>query len=141
MVYPASEIIFKVDTTGRSGTPSWATIKDVETFDISFDNGIEEWNPYDAEGWVRRLTTSKSVTIGTSGKRNEGDIGNDYVASLAIVNGTAANTTLQITFPDGATLVVPCVANVSNIGGGDATAVSPLEAEFLSDGKPTYTAA
>ena len=58
-------------------------IADCETFSVSFDNGVEEWHPFTEEGWVRRLLTSKGVTISVTAKRNVGDAGNDAVASLA----------------------------------------------------------
>ena len=48
-------------------------IADMESFSVKLDNGVEEWNPLDQKGWVRRLMTSKSVTISISGKRNFGE--------------------------------------------------------------------
>ena len=54
-----------------------APIADCETFGVSFDNGVEEWYPFDTEGWVRRLLTAKAVTIAVTAKRNVGDAGNE----------------------------------------------------------------
>lgn len=139
MVNPANKLKFRVGTKGReSAEMDMKTILDVESFEMTFDNGVEEWNPYDMEGWRRALMTAKSMTISISGKRNVGDPGNDYIASLIMVNGEDANTIMEVEFPDGDKIKMPCVANVSNIGGGDATAVNGLEAEFMSDGKPSY---
>ena len=125
MVYPVNELKFKINTTGRT-TPTGASLKviaDMETFSLSFDNGVEEWNPMDTQGWVRRLMTSKSVTIGLNGKRNYGDAGNDYVAGLVHLNGNSVNSIVEIEFPKGDTFDVPCVVNVTACGGGDSTAV------------------
>lgn len=43
-------------------------IADCETFSVSFDNGVEEWHPFTEAGWVRRLLTSKGVTISVTAK-------------------------------------------------------------------------
>ena len=73
-VYPVYENQFQVGASKDSLTD----IADMESFSVKLDNGVEEWNPLDQKGWVRRLMTSKSVTISISGKRNFGDTGNDY---------------------------------------------------------------
>lgn len=135
-VYPVYENQFQVGASKES----LKDIADMESFSVSLDNGVEEWNPFDHKGWVRRLMTSKSVTISVSGKRNYGDAGNDYVAGMALKNGRDAEGCLQWTFPDGATLLFEdAVYNVTNWGGGDSTAVIPLEFDVMSNGKPEYT--
>lgn len=135
-VYPCYENQFQIDTSS-SGTPAMKTIADCETFGVSFDNGVEEWNPFDQKGWTRRLLTSKAVTISVTAKRNVGDEGNDAVASLAWENGRNAERDFQWTFPDGTVIKFPgAVINVTNIGAGESTAVAPLEFEVMSNGKP-----
>lgn len=139
-VYPCYENQFEIGTSGTSG--NMYTIADMETFDISIDNGVEEWTPFTTDGWVRRLMTAKSITITVSGKRNVGDDGNDLVAGLFMKNGRDAEKDFQWNFPDGATLLMTgAVINVTNIGAGDSTNVAPLEFEVMSNGKPTYTPA
>ena len=139
MVYPVNNIKFRIGTAGRGSTDSeMAVVRDMETFSVSFDNGVEQWNPIDQEGWVRRLMTSKSVTVSLSGKRNYGDAGNDYVAGLAYENGNGAVTVLETVFPDGSRLVMDCVVNVTASDGGAATDVAALEFDCMSDGKPSY---
>lgn len=140
-VYPCYENQFKIDTSSTS-TPSYATIADCETFSVSFDNGVEEWTPFDSEGWIRRLLTAKAVTISVTAKRNVGDTGNDFVSGLAWKNGRDAEAGFQWTFPDGTVVeLAGAVINVTNIGAGDSTAVAPLEFEVMSNGKPTVTPA
>lgn len=140
-VYPVYENQFQVDVSS-TGTASWKDIADMETFSVSIDNNVEEWTPFTAEGWTRRLMTGKSITVTVSGKRNVGDAGNDFIASLFMRNGRAAECDFKWTFPDGATLVFPdAVVNVTNMGAGDSTAVAPLEFEVMSNGKPAYTPA
>lgn len=140
-VFPCYENQFKVDTS-LTATPSYSTIADLETFEVSFDNGVEEWHPFEHEGWARRLMTAKSVTITVSGKRNIGDTGNDFVAGLAFENGQSAQANFQWTFPDGTVVVFSkAVVNVTALGSGDSTNVGPLEFEIMSNGKPTVTPA
>ena len=90
-VYPCYENQFQIDTAASGGTASLKNIADCVTFSVSFDNGVEEWNPFDTEGWTRRLMTSKSITISVTAKRNVGDAGNDFVAGLAWKNGRNAD--------------------------------------------------
>ena len=137
-VYPCYENQFKI-ATSESGDAT-ASIADCESFSVSFDNGVEEWTPFDTEGWTRRLLTAKSITISVTAKRNVGDDGNDAVAALAWKNGRDAERNFAWTFPDGTEVkFAAAVINVTNVGAGDSTAVAPLEFEILSNGKPNIT--
>lgn len=136
-VYPCYENQFQIDTAGTGAEEAMKAIADCESFGVSFDNGVEEWNPFDQKGWKRRLLTAKSVSLTVTAKRNVGDLGNDMVASLAWKNGRDAERDFQWTFPDGTVIKFKdAVINVTNIGSGDSTAVAPLEFEVLSNGKP-----
>ncbi len=139
-VYPCYENQFQIDTASSGATAVMKTIADCESFSVSFDNGVEEWTPFDTQGWTRRLLTAKSVTITVTAKRNVGDPGNDAVAGLAWANGRDAEKDAQWTFPDG-TIVkfAGAVINVTNVGAGDSTAVAPLEFDIMSNGKPEIT--
>lgn len=137
-VYPCYKNQFSVGETKESATG----IADAESFSVSFDNGVEEWNPFDTEGWTRRLQTSKSITISVTAKRNVGDTGNDYVAGKAFLNGRDTEGYFAWNFPDGTVVAFDqAVYNVTNIGSGDSTAVAPLEFDIMSNGKPTITQA
>lgn len=140
-VYPCYENQFQVDTA-TSGTASFQNIADCESFSVAFDNGVEEWHPFEQEGWVRRLLTAKGVTISVTGKRHLGDTGNDFIAGLAWKNGRDAEADFKWTFPDGTVVTfADAVINVTNIGAADSTNVAPLEFEVQSNGKPTVTPA
>lgn len=132
-VFPCYKNQFEIGADNNSTNP----IADIDSFSVSFDDGIEEWSPYEAEGWKRRLKTAKSITISVSGKRNIGDTGNDFVANKAFLNGTDCNAYLKWNFPDGTVIGIDVIINVKNIGTGDSTNAATLEAEFLSNGKPT----
>lgn len=135
-VYPCYENQFQIETAEEV----MSTIADCESFSASFDNGVEEWKPFDQEGWTRRLMTAKGITISVTAKRNVGDAGNDSVASLAFKNGRDVEKDFQWTFPDG-TIVkfTDAVINVKNAGSGDSTSVAPLEFDVMSNGKPEIT--
>lgn len=136
-VFPCYENQFKVG----AAKDSVSAIADMESFSVSFDNNVEEWNPFDTEGWTRRLMTGKGIKISVSGKRNVGDTGNDFVAGKAMTSGTDAEGYFEWTFPDGSTVAFEkAVFNITELGSGDATNVGPLAFEVLSNGKPTYTA-
>ena len=140
-VFPCYENQFKVNTSSTSSA-SWATIADCETFEVSFDNGVEEWTPFESEGWIRRLMTAKAVTITVTGKRNVGDAGNNFIAGLAFKNGRDAEADFQWTFKDGTVVTFTgSPINVTALGSGDSTAVAPLEFEVMSNGKPTISTA
>ncbi len=135
-VYPVYKNQFRVGADKTNAT----VIADMETFSVSFDNGVEEWTPFESEGWTRRLKTAMSVTITVSGKRNIGDDGNDFISGLSFSNGQSAQAGFKWTFPDGTVVeFANAVINVTNNLGGDATNVAPLEFEVLSNGKPTIT--
>jgi len=139
MVYQVNAIEFKIGVGGReSAEVDMVLVRDMEEFEISFDNGIEEWTPFGTDGWARRFMTAKSMTISVSGKRNPDDVGNNYVASLAFANGEATKSVLAVVFPDGAQLCMPCVVNVTAAGGGSAGDIGSLSFECQSDGKPEY---
>ena len=139
-VYPVFENKFKIGKSGRaSAVDDMVSISNLETFSVSIDGNIEEWRPMEAEGWLRRMVTGKSLTITLSGKRDVGDPGNDYVSDNAWGTGSSCNTKFEWEFPSGAKLAFDCVLNVTNPGSGDSTAVAALEFEVQADGKPTYT--
>lgn len=141
-VNPVNEITFGVCTAGRkvSDTPetiATTIVKDATGLSISVNGKIEEWDPMDQAGWTRRLMTSKSLTVSMGGKRNYGDPGNDYVAGLAFKTGQDCNSWFVITFPNLDKLYIPCVINVTSMG-GESTNIDALAWDAQSDGKPTY---
>ena len=140
-VLPVNEVKLEVNTVGRITPGTFVEPLDITSIAVTLDDGIEEWNPLDMKGWVRRLKTVKSLTVSCDGKRNYGNPGNDYLAGLMLSNGAESNSIVKLTFPDTSVLSIPCVIDVKSVGGGASTDVAELNIEFLSDGKPTYTAA
>ena len=135
-VFPVYENQFKIGAEKASAT----TIADMETFSVSFSNGVETWTPMEHKGWQRALMTAKAVTITINGKRNKGDTGNDFIAKKAFTNGRDSEGYFCWTFPDGTTVEWDmAVFDVKNMGAGDSTNVAPLEFDVISNGKPTVT--
>lgn len=135
-VFPVHKNQFQVGATVENMTP----IADMESFSVSFDNSIENWTPFESEGWQRGLMTGKSVTISVSGKRNIGDTGNDFVANFAFKNGREAEGCFKWTFPDGTTVLFEnAIFSVTALGTGDSTGVGGLEFDVQSNGKPVVT--
>ena len=140
-VYPVYKNAFKIGKAGISSADAdMVEVKDMESFSVSIDGNVEEWNPLDQGGWSRKLMTAKSLSISLSGKRHVGDAGNDYVAGTAFADGLDCTTKAEWNFPSGAKLTFDAVINVTTLG-GDSTAVDALEWELQADGKPTYTPA
>lgn len=139
-VFPVHNNQFKIATDGRAGA-TMVTIKDLETFQLGIDANTEEWTPMDQEGWIRRAVTGKGLTISFAGKRNYGDPGNDYIASLLLETGQGVESKFEWVLPTGAKLEMNCVINLTSPAGGESTALDALEFDVLSDGKPTFTPA
>ena len=136
-VYPCYENQFKI---GTAGAQTLNTIADMESFSVNIEDNVEEWTPFNSEGWKNRLKTGKGLSISVSGKRNVGDAGNDFVAGLAFKNGREAEADFEWIFPDGTVVGFSnAVINVTALGSADSTNVAPLEFEVLSNGKPTVT--
>lgn len=141
MIFPVFNNQFKIGTNGLESTSEdMVSISNLESFSVSFDNGVEEFTPMEAQGWKRRLLTAKSFSISLNGKRDVGDVGNDYVASMYFVTGTGAYTKFEWTMIDGTKVAFNCIVNCT-AAGGDSTAIDALEFEVLSDGKPEVTPA
>lgn len=141
-VFPVFDNVFKIGSEGRSSAAEkMVTIAEMENFSVSIDGNVEEWKPMESEGWTKRMTTGKALTISLSGKLCPSDPGNAYVAGLAWKSGTDCDTKFEWDFPDGGKLEFDAVVSVTAIGGGDSTNVAPLEFDVMSHGKPTYTPA
>lgn len=83
-VFPVFDNKFKIGKDGRaSKDDSMVPIAEMTSFSVSIDGNVQEWTPMDAEGWMKRMTTGKALTVSLSGKLCPGDPGNDYIAGLA----------------------------------------------------------
>lgn len=101
-VYPVYENQFKIDKAGGDGSTAdnLVGIADMESFSVSIDGNVEEWKPFEAEGWTRRLMTGKSITISISGKRNVGDAGQRLHRGAGYENGRGSHHHPHMDFPE-----------------------------------------
>lgn len=68
-VFPVFDNVFKIGTEGRSSAAEkMVTIAEMESFSVSIDGNVEEWKPMESEGWTKRMTTGKALTISLSGQ-------------------------------------------------------------------------
>lgn len=141
VVYPVNANSIKVKAHSGETGGTFNTIADMESASINVDTGVETWYGLAEGGWQKALATSKALTIDMSGKRSYGDAGNDLIAGMWNTNGVNALVDVEIDLPDGAKLTFAAVVQVTNIWGGDATAVGALEFSLICDGAPEYTAA
>ena len=111
----------------------------MESATINVDTGVETWYGLAEGGWQKALATSKALTVDMAGKRSYGDAGNDLIADMWNTNGVNALVDVQITLPDKATVEFTAVVQITNIWGGDSTAVGALEFSLICDGEPQYT--
>lgn len=139
VVYPVNANQIKVKAHSEAAAGTYSTIADMESATINVDTGVETWYGLAEGGWQKALATSKALTIDMAGKRSYGDTGNDLIAGMWNTNGVNALIDVQITLPDKATLTFPAVVQVTNIWGGDSTAVGALEFSLICDGAPEYT--
>ena len=139
-VYPVHNNKFFISITGRTGEAD-TVIRGLENFAPSINANTETWTPMDEGGWERNQVTGKGLALSFSGKRQYGDAGNDYIASLMTGTGVTVQSKFKWEMPSGATLEGDCVINVTTPAGGDSTNIDSLEFEILSDGKPTFAAA
>lgn len=139
-VYPCYENQFAVGAVGEEKPTT--TIANCEEFGVTFNNGVEEWTPFESEGWKHRLATAKDIVISVKAKRTVGDSGNDMIAALTFKNGRDCELNFLWTFPDGSTVLFKnAVISVAANSGGASTGVAPLDFEVMSNGKPVYTPA
>ena len=141
MNYAVHDITWKIGKAGRSSVAlDMVPIADVEGLKLSIDGKMVEWNPMDQLGFARNMMTGKKISMSLTGKRNEGDPGNDYVAGTAFGLGSACESKIEITLPDSAgVLTGNVVIDVKTPFGGETNDVSLLEFDIIFDGKPTFT--
>lgn len=134
-VFPVHNNKFEV----KAADNTYSVIAELENFSPSFDNTIEEWYSMDNDGWASALLTGKKWGLTLSGKRHNGDVGQDFLVDKQFAIGQEAYADFKWTMPNGTTISQQMVVSVTNNGGGDTTNVAPFEIELTSNGKPTVT--
>ena len=82
-VFPVFDNKFKISKSGRSSTTEeMVPIAEMTSFSVSIDGSVQEWTPMDAEGWMKRMTTGKALTVSLSGKLCPGEGGHALIGVL-----------------------------------------------------------
>lgn len=140
-VYPCYQNQFKAGAAGGQSVPT-TVIADCETFQVAINGNMVEYSPFEAEGWIKRKLTGKDIVITVTAKRNVGDAGQDLIAGCAFKTMGDAELDFAWNFPDGSSVWFKnAVINVTNLGGGNARDLGPLEFTVNSNGKPTFSPA
>jgi hypothetical protein len=133
--FAVSECVFKVKVQN-----SYVTIADIEEIGLSIENDTKKWYSITDGGWQNALLTGKAFSGSFKGKRTLGDVGNDYIDSLRLNIGKAAEADFKVEFPNGATLEFTAIVGLNDIL-GEATDVVPLSGDLTGKGKPKFTPA
>jgi len=85
--------------------------------------------------------TGGRLNITLSGKRVDGDTGQDYIIGLMGSWGSSRKSTLQLTHVvTGDVYLIPCSIEITAPSGGDTVALESFECVCHSDGAWTFTA-
>lgn len=130
----------EVDTTPTT-TATWAEIKGLESVSWDMAEEVQEGYFLSDGGFGYSDVTAGRLNITLSGKRVNGDTGQDYLMGKVGKWGTDRKTDLKLT--DLITLdkfTIPCSFEITTPNGGDAEGLSEFEVVFHSDGAWTASA-
>lgn len=137
-VFPCYENQFGVGEAGGNAAPG-TTISNCLTFQVAINGNIEEWSPFEQDGWLNRMMTGKDVVMTVTAKRDIGDEGNDMIADVAFATGKNAELDFTWMFPDGSKVWFKnAVISVTNLGTGESRTVGELAFTVSSNGKPEF---
>lgn len=132
------EYVFDIDTTGNSGTPSWARM--AEGFINASPSNNEELaqDKYlDGEGFGEADVIGAQQVITFTGHRSIGNAAQDYIFGKVFSIGPNRRSRFRMTDPSGNVVEAPCtIANIQSFG-GDAGAKAEVSVEIHLNGLPT----
>ena len=130
----------EIDTT-PSTTNTYAEVKGLES--ISWENSEEVQEGFflsDAGAGYSDVTAGR-LNISVSGKRVDGDTGQDYIVGLVGSWGSDRKSTLQLTNTENSDVyTIPCSIEIGTFSGGSAEELEAFECVFHSDGAWTVSA-
>ncbi|MCK4258752.1 MAG: hypothetical protein KAX49_07225 [Halanaerobiales bacterium] len=130
----------EIDTTPLS-TPTLAEVKGLESLDFAVENENQSGYFIADGGFGYSDIVAGRLTVGVSGKRIDGDTGQDYLAGLVGSWGADVKSTLTLTnYITGDVYSIPCSVDVTAVSGGAAEELEIFECTFHSDGAWTFTA-
>ena len=130
----------EVDTTPTT-TATWAEVKGIES--VSWDSAEEVQEGYFLSdgGFGYSDVTAGRLNITLSGKRIDGDTGQDFIMGKFGKWGTDRKTDLRLTnLTNLDKITIPSSFEITTPAGGDAEALADFEVVFHSDGAWTASA-
>ncbi len=131
--------LVQVDTT-PTATPTLVEIGGLESLDFSFEEETKQGYFNNDNGTGYSDVTAGRLTVSVSGKRVDGDAGQDYISGLAGSWGASRKNTLTLTHSvTGDIYSIPCSIELGATTGGSMEELEAFECTFHSDGAWTYT--
>jgi hypothetical protein len=130
----------EVDTTPTT-TATYAEVKGIESISWDSANEVQEGYFLADAGFGYSDVTAGRLNITLSGKRVDGDTGQDYIIGKLGLWGSNRKTTLKLTnLTNLDKFTIPSVFEITSPFGGDAEGLEEFEVVFHSDGAWTASA-
>ena len=138
--YANSAWKIEIDTTPLA-TATYVEIGGIE--DIDWGLAEETWEGFflKDQGAGSSDVLAGRLNVSLSGKREEGDAGQDYIMGLMGTYGAARKSTLRLTHSTTSDqYTIPCSIEITAPGGGASEDLSAFECTLHSDGAWTASA-
>ena len=133
------EWLVQIDTTPEA-TPTLAEIGGLESLDFTTEEEVQTGYFISDSGAGYSDITAGRLTVGVSGKRINGDTGQDYIVGLIGSWGASRKSTLTLTNAVTSEVIeVPCSIELASVTGGSTEELEAFEVTFHSDGAWTLT--
>ena len=133
------EYTLEIDTN-PSGVASWKELMDgIKNLAQAINEVIFQTSYLSDQGWGQSAVTGAQFIITLAGNRIQGDEAQDYIFATAMkfAIGTARETNLRVTAPDGVQITVPCTLAKLTESGGDSNQPTDITIEIHGNGAPT----
>jgi len=130
----------EINTTPPS-TATFVEVKGLESVDWDNSEEVQEGYFLSDGGAGYANVTAGRLNISVSGKRVDGDAGQDYIVGLVGSWGSDRESTVQLTNSENSDMyTIPCAIEIGTFSGGAAEELESFECVFHSDGAWTVSA-
>ena len=130
----------EIDTTPAT-TATYAEVGGIESVDFANSDEVKEGFFISDGGFGHSDVTAGRLAVGLSGKRVDGDTGQDYIVCLVGSWGADRKSTVKLTsYVTGDVYEIPCSLEIGAVSGGAAEDLEAFECTAHSDGAWTFTA-
>lgn len=132
--------LIQINTT-PSSTATYTEIGGLESVEFGNSEEVQEGYFLDGGGAGYSDITAGRLNITLAGKREDGDVGQDYIVGLIGSWGQSRKSTLKLTsYVTGDVYEIPCSIEVTSPSGGNADELGKFECVMHSDGAWTFKA-